>query len=395
MTAPLESIVHLDSKLAEKPIELPLHPYLAAIKDFGSDELLAAVVDPVSTTILASVIPPHLKGAILPFVGPVTEKIAFFPRHLLQARQIYRTMPVERRKPFKHYFKEGVKHGSTNLLEDVMWHDPLYMGMMAAGLQYTDIHPGVLSAASYVIAVFAASGIIVAKAEARHHRTRKKLEKMGFVREEYYESRFHISTERPPDDIIEAMYRRFGLSMVSTVKYDDVYLQTSLAGESGRRVKMRLRTRDRRPHEKDDTQYGRDPSRVSTMQVIYTRAREQKVRNDQCNYFPVHKEKHYRVMDAPIRTLDEIRDLEFAKQTKQWVDGNVRDGIRFERTNAHNEQLAVCTDRVDAKRPFYVLELKVYDDTTLLKEAMRYVMVDCPIVAHQTTWGKHDLIVGA
>ena len=62
--------------------------------------------------------------------------------------------------------------------------------------------------------------------------------------------------------------------------------------------------------------------------------------------------------------------------------------VYFKRAIVHAlNGLLVAVDEVRQNQPFYVVELKVHDDKHLLKEAMRALMLNFPMV--QTTLGKY------
>ncbi len=391
----IEDIELMDKNAVNRPIELPDHPYIAALKDFGLDELVAGCIDAVATTAVNFITPAELKQYILPFVGPVMEKVGFFPRHLKRARDIYKTTPESKRKSFGYYFKDGIKHGGANLAKDVLFHDPIYIGLMYLGLNHApQIPPGVLSAVSYVIGVLAVAGIDVAKDEFRHSRFKKKLKNSGFKEEQYYESRFCVRAEKPPQAVIESLIKEFNLTNTSTIKYHDYYFDNTIPSYSGRRAKLRLRKRQRRADETDNARWGPNPDFVNTVQIVYTRAGEQRKGVDQCRYFPVRKEKLYNLLPQGIDHPEFIEDKNLRDSIRPMLGGIASHNLEFERTLANNNELAVCTDKIDRERSFYILELKVYNDTKILRQAMRYLMVECPIAVMQTTRGKSELFNG-
>jgi hypothetical protein len=390
--------VPLDPKSADKPIDLPDKPFIAKIKDFGSDEVLAAGVDPISTTVMDAVLSRSLKQYVLPFVGPITEKIMFFPRHIWSTRKIYVETPKDRRRKFSYYLKDGLKHGYSNLMKDIMYHDPIYVLIMWFGLLYTTIAPGILSVASYVIGILAAAGIDVGKDEIKHKMYKKDLKNNGFIEEQYYESRFYIFTRKNPDEVIAKMSKKFGLHERSTIRYNDEYYFHKLPQYSGRIARFRLRSRDRRGFEKDNTLWGENDKKVNTLQVTFTTAQEHKKDIDQCRYFPSKKEKLYMLLPHDVKNLRASINS-FDESTRKIIrqmlgsEATPYSRISFERTVVSNNELALCVDKVRAKELVYIVELKVYKDTNLLKQAMRYLMVECPIAALQTTRGKSDLLI--
>jgi hypothetical protein len=382
----------LESKLVERPIDLPDHPYIAALKDFGLDELLAGASDAVTTSIASRLVCESLKPVILPFTGPVLEKVAFFPLHFHEAWKIYRTMPEDKRQSLGYYFKNALKDGSGNLLKDIMIHDPIYIGMMYLGLSQTDVHPGILSLMSYITGILLVAAIDVGKNELLFARKRKQLAKVGFKDEFYYEARFLISSSMDPLDTLGVFNKEFHLNSIGTIQYTDRYFETTLPSYSGRKPKLRLRTRRNR-NCIEQVSWSPDASSVSTVQIVYTRAHENKKRLDQCRYFPAEKHKFFYRLSEPIMSLEDIPDtqLRAALLRCQPPQPHYSD-ISFERTIAGNSDIAICADTVIQDRPYYVVELKAYPHARReLLRAMRYIMVECPLAVHQTTQGKFDL----
>jgi hypothetical protein len=77
---------------------------------------------------------------------------------------------------------------------------------------------------------------------------------------------------------------------------------------------------------------------------------------------------------------------------KKAIQGNLKGHhVFFERTTIRNHNLIICIDKIEKGKPYYIVELKVQKDKKLLREAMRYLMVECPIAAVQTTQGKSEL----
>jgi hypothetical protein len=389
----LESIVLLDKTAAEQPIQLPEHPYITSLKNFGVGEILAGGIDLGTTTLANSLLSEAARMVWLPWVGPVTEKGVFYLRTLVKAKKIHDTTPESKRRPLSYYVREGLKEGSDDLIKDITIHDPLYVGFMYAGLHFTDIHPAFLSFSSYITGVLIAAGVDCAKNEAQFTRKKKQLKAAGFGHEQYFEARFLIHSDFDAEDAIHHFRQQFHIGDPVTTHYHDQYFQHNIVSYSGRTPKLRLRSRERRPYEQDDAVYGSDPDFVTSMQITFTKAREQKKKEiDQYRFFPAEKEKMWAILpriaspaDIPDKTLRDIVGKLIYKPLGT---------LDFDRTVAKNEELSLCTDRMSFERPFYILEVKVYKDTRLLQEAMRYIMAELPVVVQQTTHGKSDLFIG-
>jgi hypothetical protein len=384
----------LDRDFADQPIQLPKSPYWEAFKDFGLDSIVAAGLNGIGTTVADEFLGGSLRNIFLPFAGMVSEKSGFYPVHLIKSVHVYRTTPVSERKKLRHYLKKAVIAGNNNVLKDLVIKDPVYVALMFSGLGYLpEVHPGVLSMSSEIVSVFIVSAAEVARQEVLYANHKRQLRRAGFGFESYYESRFCVMAQQNPEEVVEGFMKEFNLGHLSTIRYYDRYFENSLPSYSGRTGKLRLRRRERRPEEKPVSTDGRNCPWATSVQIVYTRAREAKEELDQCRYFPVKKEKLYFPLDGIERfSLEEIEP-----QRVRDIVVNARDegaqhsDVQFQRTIGTNHRLAICTDRVAFKRPFYVLELKSYSDPGLLKEAMRYIMVECPLTVLQTTHGKPDL----
>ncbi len=394
--------LEFNQRAAEQPILLPENAFIKKFKDLGVDEILAAFIDPASSAVGNMFLPTALKPYILPITGPVAEKAIFILRHALEAKGIYKTTPEKIRKPYNFYLKEGVKHGAENLVKDIIYHDPIYITLMYAGLTlFPNVHPSIISFADYLVSVPMAVGLDVMVDEIRHKKTTNKLIKAGFHHEKYYESRFRVLKEKDPSVALEEFMEEFNLTSSGTVMYKDTYCDINSQGFSGRELSMRLRQREKRDFEKENPVWIEegeflDSDNITSLQITYTRAREDKGHKntiDQCRYFPVRKEKLYALIDPNTKSLEDITDTKILNIIKDRLLSNKTKEITFERTIARNGELAICTDKVVTDRPYYILELKVYKDTNLLKQAMRYIMVNFPLAVEQTTYGKNGMLL--
>ena len=279
----METNLHLQN-LSEKPIFIPRHPFWTIFRRFGRDELLALVIN-VFATILAKIF--FASAIILSIAGPIIEKIGFFPAHFYEARKVYKTTPEKQRKKQSYYFKKAIKGGGKSLIEDILVHDPFYIILMYVGLK---VYPGtpvwILSIMSFVIAVFAVSGIELLITEINYSRLKKRMKKLGFGTEEYFESRFLIESKQSRKKLIEKISKQFNLQESFSTKYNDLYLENKFPDYSERTPKVRLRERGT-PHSKN----------MKTLQVVYTKAKENKKKYEQYRYFPIKKEKIYYIFN--------------------------------------------------------------------------------------------------
>jgi hypothetical protein len=249
---------------------------------------------------------------------------------------------------------------------------------------YPETPAWLLAPTSFILAVAAVAVGEVAVTEGRYKLMRRKLRRSGFGEEGYFESRFLIKKQVKPGEVIRAVAQEFDLPEPFERKYHDKYFRTSLPQFNGRIPKLRLRQRDRR-----------EGGQYQSAQIVYTKASEMAKRHpEQFNYFPQRKEKMYFVFEDHMPwDIPEIPDRSVRSIVKR---ATKRDGTRneltFVRTSANTpETLYVSSDEVHRgeHRPFYVVELKTYEDTDLLKQAMRFVMDNFPVA--QTTAGKLEL----
>ena len=133
---------------------------------------------------------------------------------------------------------------------------------------------------------------------------------------------------------------------------------------------------------------------VRSVQIVYERSSEIERRDvDQFRYFPKEKDKFYFLLDETSEMPESIADITNLKVRERLgkVQAEGQKDVYFKRAIVHAlNGLLVAVDEVRQNQPFYVVELKVHDDKHLLKEAMRALMLNFPMV--QTTLGKYDLM---
>lgn len=381
---------NLETRLAQTPIAVPGSPFWEAFQSFGRDEAIAMVINILGTAGMEFALQRDLLGALsedeqraaLTLAGPIIEKLGFFPAHAKEAYDIYRTTPVGQREPYGHYVKLALKNGSKSLLKDILIHDPLYGGMMYGGLQLNSGTPAwMIATVSFIGAVFVVAGLEVAYDEVKYRNFKRKAKNAGLGIEDYLESRFLVNDSVKPEEILEKVAREFSLSGVQEGNYHDHYFEPLVPDFSKRVARVRLRERKLSGEES-----------VKTAQIVYTRATEMALKNpSQFRYFPVEKRKIYFVFDEKMPDTVEQIENDAAKKFFQGKVGAALYDIQFKRIIARDQALLVAADQVEAERSFNVVELKTREDTKLLQEAMRYVMLTFPVL--QTTYGKADLTI--
>lgn len=390
----------LEKKLAEEAIVLPGSPFWNVFKRFGRDEAIAMMINVLGTAgldyllkndILSTVAGPisrRTKDVLLSATGPIVEKSGFFPMHFKEAWGEYKSTPAKQRDGLATYFKRAVKHGSKSLLQDILVHDPLYVGMMYSGMNmYPETPAWMLSTLSFIGAVFAVAGIEVGLTELAYWKYKRELKKAGFGVESYFESKFFVRADKQPNELLEAVAEKFGLGNMHTMEYHDRYFRNKLPEYSGRIPKLRLRKRGHG--------LGYDTP-MQTAQIVYTRADEMSSEKiEQHRYFPQKKDKIYFVLNQEMpENLENVKDDKARRILLRAKEGDEFCDVKFNRSVAYNlDKLCIATDEVVGERPFYLVELKAYPNKKgLLKEAMRYVMREFPVVVEQTTYGKFELL---
>ncbi len=238
----------LEQKLVEQPIELPKNPFWEVLTSFSRDEAIAMMINVAGTAAmdysLGLMGMQQYRSTVLSLTGPVVEKIGFFPAHIKEAYDVWNTTPESERKALGVYVKQALRNGSKSLALDIAVHDPIYAGLMYTGMQlHAETPAWIIAGASFVAAVFVASGLVVAGNELRYIDLQRKVKHAGFKKEAYYESRFYMTPEVDPESIIARMDKEFNLKTEQHIYYSDKYFTTSLPEISGRRPKVRLRHR--------------------------------------------------------------------------------------------------------------------------------------------------------
>jgi|GEM_PF-1033120 len=382
----------LERRIALDPIHLPANPYWEVIRDFGSDELVSLALTVAGTVAMTDlidsntlVLTPAQRNLALSFIGPIAEKFGFLPRPFMKAWRVYRTMPSEHRDSLGYYMGKAARECSRNLAWDILVQDLLlYVPAMHTVLKkYPDTTPWLLSVGIILAATAAVSVLQVAVTEGTYAKYKHQLTRAGFEFEPLVDANFFVSCECDPKELIEDMAKRFGLSDLREIDYQDRYFRSSLPQYSGRVPSLRLRRRGN---------YFGDRI-LHSAEVVYTKPRE--VHNhpaDQYRYFMTRKDKlkFYFTHDIPD-SMEGIQDAAAREMLTRAQKGNEFTDVSFRRTAVRDERLLVSVDHVvDCERPFYLVELKTHKHVDLLREAMRYLMLEFPVV--ETTQDKVHLV---
>lgn len=381
MSASPLSLFALPKEAAEAPVRYPGNSYYNELRSFGEGELWAAAINIIATAVAAGFGAPPLTLAL---VGPLTEKVGFFIKHLRDAFNVYNTTPPGKRDKFTYYLWKALKSGSGDLALDVAVHDPIYVVLVYMGLEAFPDTPAVLfAAASFAVALFIAAGIKVGVDEFRYLWFQRNLRNLGFGKESFIESRFHISTTDVHGAALEDLARSFGLGEIKDIEYRDKYFETNLPEFSGRKPKLRFRERT--------TAEGKT---LRSLQIVYTRTRQETTKYSQFNFYPQRKDKFYYILPDGSGMPSAVSDIR-NHDVRGYVESIVRaqlppEKVHFERSYAnHPDTLFVSADKVRCGEGFCVMEIKTYRKKDLLVAAMRQLMLNHTVL--QTTNGKKDI----
>jgi hypothetical protein len=374
-------------------ITLPGNPIWKVFKSFGADEFISIIINFIATAfltyLLSKPVGEHfliLLGIqatiLLSVVGPVIEKIGFFPLHFYEALKEYRSTDIKERKKLRFYLSKAMKDGSGSLVKDILVHDPIYIFLMYFILiAFPGTPPWVVCVFSFLVAVFAVACLEVGCKEIIYYLIKLGLKKKGFDIEQYFEARFYYDNEDSARSVLNALVEKYGLGSVeddgsftlgkiSTLDYNDAYFEEK-DGLNGRKAQVRLR--DRKHYN----------GRMRSWQFIYLLVSEVWNKEvDQFRYFVSKKEKIYYQGDI---ALNEKARKEIQKRTKT----GEKSKISFNREVAqHPDNILVSFDCVPKKNAF-IVEIKARPDRkNILVEAMKHAMNRG---GKQTTYGKYHL----
>lgn len=345
--------------------------------------MIALVINTVGTTIIGLFAVPL---ALLAFVGPVIEKIGFFPAHIKEAIELYRSTPKNHRRSLWSYLKKAMKNGSVSLFEDLLIHDPLYVLLFLGLSLYPGIPVWLIAAASFIAAIVTVAWLEVAWHEVRYRLFQWKLKRAGFGKDSYFEARFFLHSDgEKTKELIEKLREGLKLSDPKELEYCDTYFTNTLPKFSGRVPILRLRER---------TLGNCDAQTASkknqTVQIVYARAQEEQEKKvDQFRFFLISKEKFYYRLNEPMpKTIEEIRNSKVKNLLKAKEEHKQ---VIFRRTLMHDEtkKLLLTIDEPTKETHHCVIEIKARNNPNLLISAMRFVMTEFP--ATQTTMPKSEL----
>lgn len=371
-------------------IRLPGSPFWNVFKRFGRDEMIALAINVAGTTLISFMTSSAL---LLAFVGPLVEKIGFFPAHLHEAIKQYRAIQKQERKRFLSYFTRAVKNGSVSLIEDILVHDPLYVLLFLSLSLYPGIPLWLMTSFSFLAAVVAVAWLEVGVTETRYAILKRRMKKADFGIESYSEARFFIQSRAEREVILARLQSELGLKIIGDLDYHDRYFENKLSSFSGRAPVVRLRRRTLGPRAQERiARFARMVStgHMQTVQVVYTRPQEEVVAQfDQFRFFPVRKDKFYWFIDDD-KMPDSLDKLP-KKILRLIRAGNQYKELFFRRTILLDdaETLYAAIDTPLGDEANCIIELKIRKNPDVLLQAMRFVMTEFPV--RHTTRTKSEL----
>ncbi len=374
---------HLDplsKKEVEQPIKIPGNAFWNVFKRFGRDETLAALLDALVTNFISKFI---FSPFILSFIGPLIEKIGFFPMHAKDAWDSYKASPKKHKQPFSFYFKKALRGGTKSLLQDLFIHDPIYIFLVYMGILYYPSLPiWLIAGTGYLIGIFMVSLLEISFTETAYFFFKKRMKRLGFTQESFLEARFLVSTRKRPSQVMSIITKRFRLPPARQVIYHDKYFHTNLRTYLGRMPKLRLRSVTNAVTNKIS----------SVIQIIYTKAYEETSSTlEQHRYFPVKKERFtFYPKQTRLKDITSIKEKLVLAQLKRFLTKRDCYNITFARLVTHNQDISIHTDKIKSIKQFYIIEIKTNKNINLLKKIMRFIMVEFPVV--QTTQEKSEFI---
>ena len=380
------------SHVGDELIRLPGSPFWNVFRRFGRDEALALFVSIAGTMVMSFF---TTSTFVLAFIGPIIEKIGFFPAHIYEAVTLYRATPHTKRKPLSQYLFTAMKGGSVSLIEDIIVHDPVYVLLFLGLSRYSGIPVWLAVSASFLIAVIIVAWLEVGITEIRYALLKRKMLRIGFGVDSYREARFFIRSGNQAAAVIEKLQKGFDLDVVGRLVYHDTYFTNDMPTFSGRAPVVRLRHR---------TLGTKDPERVKhlknmvasgemrTVQAIYHRAQEENTgKLEQFRFFPTRKDKFYwfineKDMPASIEQIPnkEVRDLVRA--------GEEQKRVSFRRTVMLDKSkilYAAVDTSLRGSDEGCIIELKIRENPALFLAAMRFVMTEFAVT--HTTRTKPEL----
>ncbi len=371
------------------PIELPGNSYVNASVRFWKEQVIALFTNILGTLLTSeflknSALTELQKWTLIAVSGPVFEKVWFYIGSFRNAWKLYTSTDPSVRNLIIRTAREWTR----NTVKDMWVHDPAYLLLMWAGQALNPNAPAwMISFISFVVATIMVWVVDVGVDELKYNNFKRNIISKWFGIEKYYESRIALFKKHHMQDILEDLMKEFGLENFQKRKYNDTYYVVNgeqLKSYNGRKPSFRLRNRDRIDQESTPRK---------SAQIIYTKANEITPKESMHNrYYSTRKEKLYLPLDnlEKLDFLTDIPDRKVVDKLTKILLPTTPQKISFERTFSHDPKwLFISVDEIQTDHPMQqTIELKVYNDDALLREAIRYVLTQYPV--QQTTMRKHS-----
>ncbi|MFA4884157.1 MAG: hypothetical protein WC601_00035 [Desulfotomaculaceae bacterium] len=390
-------------------IVIPESPYIHFGREFGKDELLALGVG-AGATALANILldwlydghcPLHIKAPILAVVQPVVEKPMLVFRHIKNAYDNAEPAGKHDLSWLLGIAKKGLKDGWPTLKADIIYHDSnqaINMGILTCLFdpQTSWLKAAILQAVSFTTAFLEAVFLEVKSVTLKHVLYSRKLHKIGFESERYYELRYMIVPDRPANDptaVLQNIADKFGLTRFDVgIRYHDKYVrEATLAGFNDWGASTRFRDRP--------TENGKGFMR--SVQVVFTKPFElAREKRGAYNCFPVEKWKHYYLFpdNRMYWQAAEIPEQRVGRVIKRIEGKGDYHEVKFWRCGASDPKgLLVTIDipdrsgKEDTASP-YLIEVKVRKNLKLLVAFNNFLLREYP--ADPITKSKFELTTG-
>jgi hypothetical protein len=372
----------------DRLIERPQSPSVVFGRQLGRDEAYAAVFAAITTGIAWFVLDLVEAAGLgswhalaVPLVAPLLEKPGLIAHYVGEAVVRWRSGRGTLKQNLRRSLCDG--RAFRTVRADILFHDPGYVAAMALGVWLLDPHDAagaaLLSLFAFLAALALAAVAEVAMTEASWVLFERRMRRLGFARDPFWETRYLIAGEEPwnsADNVLARVADRFSLKSYRIVEYEDRYHTShGIPAFNGREPTIRIRT----------VRAVEDPSRVirCALQVVHTRAAE--IGKDDPSLFrcfAIRKVKHtFAGSEAEVGAALSRLNAGAAVRTVLFRRGFARDPAG----------LLVSVDipsHHGAGSEFWI-ECKVRDDLALLKQANEFVATHFPV--RGTTRGKLQL----
>ena len=358
---------HLDRLLnGRKLIAITPNPVLKNAEQLGLDELVSYFFSTGGTLVASGF---TSNPMILAGIGPLSEKPAFFLRHLYEAKKSFNAAKAKGEEAtFRDHLVPEMKSAAKSLWMDVAFHDSSYFAFASVLMSTSTAPPALLATVAFMAAVPAAA-VLETCAEGLLHRGLKGFTaRSGVEWETYLESRFLYDGDA--EALQSDLAKRYGLQSELKGEYHDYYLKNRLLSLAERNVLARKR--------KISGDVPRD-----SVEMVFTTTQKISPDDSEHNYFVTRKEKgKFVIEDSPAWHVS------LPYLLRRSITREVEKPIDFSRRTFHDSELSVCVDTLPESPR--VIEVKVFDDRDKLVDALLYLKGRYDVLG--TTLPKSELV---